>query len=319
MPKHHTFQIIGEKMSTLICLSVILLATIGFMVRPAMSADGSDTSGKVWFITGSSSGFGLEFAKAALERGDNVAATARRPEQLSTLREKFDNIIITQRLDVTNRAEAQSAVNEAIAHFGRIDIVVSNAGYGHFGAVEEFSEEEFRQQLETNLFGSFNVIQATLPILRKQRSGHIIQNSSIGGVVGVPLVGAYNASKWGIEGLCAALAQEIAPLGIKVSLVEPGPFSTNFMNAKQWTQNRIDDYAALTHQFHERTTDANHYENPHYVAKVVLKLADSENPPLHTLVGTGTVELVKKVYTKKIRDWEEWGDGTGYDLDAAKD
>src|ERR1035437_4203733 len=183
---------------------------------------------KNWFITGSSRGFGREWAIAALERGDAVAATARDTSTLDDLTDRFGDSVLPLKLDVTDRSAAFAAVRQAHDRFRRLDIVVNNAGYGHFGMVEEISEQEARDQIETNLFGALWVTQAALPFLREQGSGHIIQVSSIGGISAFPSVGIYHASKWGLEGISQALAQEVKEFGINVTLVEPGGFSTDW-------------------------------------------------------------------------------------------
>lgn len=183
---------------------------------------------KIWFITGASRGFGRAWASAALERGDKVAATARDTASLDDLAGKFGDALLPLRLDVTDREADFAAVAQAHKHFGRLDVVVNNAGYGHFGFVEELSEQDARDQLETNVFGALWITQAALPYLREQRGGHIIQVSSIGGITAFPLVGMYHASKWALEGLSQALAQEVAPFGVHVTLIEPGGFDTDW-------------------------------------------------------------------------------------------
>src|SRR3954471_10434053 len=183
---------------------------------------------KTWLITGTSRGFGREWAEAALERGDSVAATARDTSALDELVEKYGDAVLPISLDVTDRDADFAAVAQAHDHFGRLDVVVNNAGYGQFGFIEELSEAEARDQIETNLFGALWVTQAALPFLREQGSGHIIQVSSIGGISAFPMVGIYHASKWGLEGFSQALAQEVAGFGIHVTLVEPGGFSTDW-------------------------------------------------------------------------------------------
>ena len=181
-------------------------------------------SSKTWFITGTSRGFGREWTEAALARGDRVAATARNTDSLDDLVQQYGDAILPIALDVNDRAADFAAVKQAHDHFGRLDIVVNNAGYGHFGFVEEITEEEARAQIETNLFGALWITQAALPFLREQGSGHIIQVSSIGGISAFPLVGIYHASKWGLEGFSQALAQEVADFDIHVTLVDPGGF-----------------------------------------------------------------------------------------------
>jgi NAD(P)-dependent dehydrogenase (short-subunit alcohol dehydrogenase family) len=183
---------------------------------------------KTWFITGTSRGFGREWAIAALERGDNVAATARDTSTLDDLVQTYGERLLPIALDVTDRDADFAAVQQAHDRFGRLDVVINNAGYGHFGFVEELSEADVRDQLETNFFGALWVTQAALPIMREQGSGHIIQVSSIGGISAFPIVGAYHASKWALEGLSQSLAQEVAPFGIHVTLIEPGGFSTDW-------------------------------------------------------------------------------------------
>src|ERR1700761_4133081 len=183
---------------------------------------------KTWFITGTSRGFGREWAAAALERGDRVVGTARETSTTDDLAANYPDTFRVLPLDVTDRSAAFAAVKEAHDHFGELDIVVNNAGYGHFGTIEELTEEEARAQIETNLFGALWVTQATLPYLRERGSGHILQVSSIGGVSAFPTIGIYHASKWGLEGFSQALAQEVAGFGIHVTLIEPGGFSTDW-------------------------------------------------------------------------------------------
>src|SRR5260370_29374030 len=182
---------------------------------------------KTWFITGTSRGFGREWTKAALERGDRVAATARDPSTLDDLKTEHGDALLPLTLDVTSREAAFGAVKRAREHFGRLDIVVNNAGYGHFGMVEEISEQEARAQIETNLFGAIWITQAALPFLRAQGSGHVVQVSSVGGIGAFANQSAYHASKWALEAVSESLAAEVGPLGIRVTLVEPGLFGTD--------------------------------------------------------------------------------------------
>ena len=183
---------------------------------------------KTWFITGASKGFGREWAEAALERGDRVAATARSPETLEALVDSYGDAVLPISLDVTDRDADFDAVKLAADHFGRLDVVVNNAGYGHFGMIEELSEEDIRAQMETNFFGALWVTQAALPIMRAQESGHIIQVSSIGGISAFPAIGAYHASKWALEAFSQSLSLEVAGFGIHVTLVEPGGYATDW-------------------------------------------------------------------------------------------
>ncbi|MEO8095070.1 MAG: SDR family NAD(P)-dependent oxidoreductase, partial [Pseudolysinimonas sp.] len=206
---------------------------------------------KVWFITGTSRGFGHEWAKAALERGDRVAATARDIQSLDGLVAAHGDAILPITLDVTDRAAAFAAVAQAHEHFGRLDVVVNNAGYGHFGFVEEVTEAEARAQLETNVFGALWVTQAALPILRAQGAGHIIQVSSIGGISAFGGLGLYHASKWALEGLSQALAQEVAGFGIHVTLVEPGGFDTDWSGSSAVRSKSGADYAPVLAMMNE--------------------------------------------------------------------
>ncbi|HEV7655891.1 MAG TPA: SDR family NAD(P)-dependent oxidoreductase, partial [Mycobacteriales bacterium] len=197
---------------------------------------------KVWFITGTSKGFGREWAIAALERGDQVAATARDTNSLQDLVDEYGDAILPIRLDVTDRAADFAAVAQAHERFGRLDVVINNAGYGHFGFVEEITEAEARAQLETNLFGALWVTQAALPYLREQGSGHILQVSSIGGISAFPWVGIYHASKWALEGITQSLAQEVEQWGINVTSIEPGGYATDWSGPSGGFSDRLPAY-----------------------------------------------------------------------------
>src|SRR3954454_6532188 len=232
----------------------------------------SNTPGKTWFITGASRGFGREWTVAALERGDRVAATARDTGTLDDLVEKYGDALLPLRLDVTDREADFAAVRQAHEHFGRLDVVVNNAGYGQFGLIEELSEAEAREQLETNLFGALWVTQAALPLLRAQGSGHILQVSSIGGISAFPLVGIYHASKWALEGMSQALAQEVAPFGIKVTLVEPGGFSTDWAGSSARHSEQLDDYKAVREQAVEARTRRSAPGDPVATRTAILKV-----------------------------------------------
>src|SRR3954454_4070268 len=203
---------------------------------------------KVWFITGTSKGFGRVWAEAALERGDRGAATARDVSTLDALVEQYGDNVLPLALDVTDKAAIDAAVEQAHERFGALDVVVNNAGYGLFGTIEELTEEQARAQIETNLFGPLWVTQAALPILREQRSGHIIQVSSIGGVLAFPLLGLYHASKWGLEAFTQSLAAEVAPFGINVTIVEPGGYSTDWAGPSSVQAERLPAYEELWDQ-----------------------------------------------------------------------
>ncbi|MDP9027468.1 MAG: SDR family oxidoreductase [Actinomycetota bacterium] len=264
---------------------------------------------KIWFITGTSRGFGREWAVAALERGDKVAATARDVSSLDELVERFGDAILPLALDVTDRTADFAAVATAHEHFGRLDVVVNNAGYGHFGFIEEISEDEARRQLETNLFGALWVTQAALPFLREQRSGHIIQVSSIGGISAFPLVGIYHASKWALEGFSQSLAQEVAGFGIKVTLIEPGGFSTDWAGSSSSRSDMLPAYEAL----HEQVDAARRSRNsapgdPNASAAAILKIVDAAEPPLRVFFGTAPLGIAKADYASRLETWEKWND-----------
>lgn len=260
---------------------------------------------KVWFITGASKGFGREWTEAALERGDRVAATARRPETLDALVETYGDAVLPLQLDVTDRAADHAAVQRAAEHFGRLDVVVNNAGYGHFGMVEEVTEDELRAQMETNLFGATWVTQAALPILRAQGSGHIIQVSSIGGISAFPTVGAYHASKWALEGLSQSLAQEVAGFGIHVTLVEPGGFSTDWSGPSAARSEEIAAYADVREAAAQRPT-ANDPGDPKATRSAILKVVDAEEPPLRVFFGRVPLDIATKDYESRLATWNAW-------------
>src|SRR5215212_4292262 len=238
-------------------------------------------SARTWFITGSSRGFGREWAIAALERGDSVAATARDTGSLDDLVERFGDRILPLELDVTDRAAVFDAVETAHQRFGRLDVVVNNAGYGQFGLIEEVSEAEARAQFETNVFGALWVTQAALPILREQGSGHILQVSSIGGISAFPSVGAYHASKWALEGLSQALAQEVAQFGIHVTLIEPGGFATDWAGPSAKHSAPLPAYDAYREEVQRMRRERNPEPgDPVASGQAVLAIVDAEEPPL---------------------------------------
>jgi NAD(P)-dependent dehydrogenase (short-subunit alcohol dehydrogenase family) len=267
----------------------------------------NDVTEKVWFITGTSRGFGREWAIAALDRGDKVAATARDTATLADLVDKFGDAILPIPLDVTDRAADFAAVKQAHDHFGRLDVVVNNAGYGQFGFVEEVSEQDARDQIETNVFGALWVTQAALPYLREQRSGHIIQVSSIGGIVAFPNVGIYHASKWALEGFSQSLAQEVAPFGVHVTLIEPAGFSTDWSGSSSRTAEALPAYADL-HAENEKVRKTRWAApgDPKASAAAVLKVVDADEPPLRVFFGDAPLGLAKADYEQRLRTWEQW-------------
>jgi NAD(P)-dependent dehydrogenase (short-subunit alcohol dehydrogenase family) len=262
---------------------------------------------KVWFITGTSKGFGRIWAEAALERGDRVVATARNASTLDDLVDRHGDDVLALALDVTDKAAVDAAVARAHAHFGRLDVVVNNAGYGLFGFVEEVSETEARAQLETNLFGALWVTQAALPFLREQRSGHIIQVSSIGGVNAFPMVGLYHASKWGLEGFSQALAQEVAGFGIKVTLVEPTGYLTDWSGPSAAHAEPLAAYDETREQvMAARRARLSVPGDPEATGPAILELVDAEEPPLRLFLGRGTLDMIQAEYAKRIAEWERW-------------
>ncbi|MFB9311907.1 SDR family oxidoreductase [Nocardioides plantarum] len=264
---------------------------------------------KIWFITGASRGFGREWSIAALERGDRVAATARDTSTLDDLVEKYGDAVLPIELDVTDHDADVAAVGRAHEHFGRLDVVVNNAGYGHFGFVEELTEAEFRAQMETNVFGAMWVTQAALPFLREQGSGHILQVSSIGGISAFPLVGAYHASKWALEGFSQALAQEVAGFGIHVTLIEPGGFATDWGGSSASRSAGLPAYDALREQVAEqRKQRGGTPGDPTASAAAVLRIVDAEEPPLRAFLGSAPLGIAKADYESRLATWEQWQD-----------
>jgi NAD(P)-dependent dehydrogenase (short-subunit alcohol dehydrogenase family) len=261
---------------------------------------------KVWFITGAGRGFGRMWATAALQRGDKVAATARDTESLESLVKKFGAAVLPLQLDVTNRDAVFAAIAHTHAHFGSLDIVLSNAGFGHQGAVEEVSELEARAQLDTNLFGTMWVAQAALPFFRKQNSGHLIAVSSVLGVCAIPNFGVYCASKFAVEGLLDSLSQEVAPYGVHVTLVEPGGYATDFNSPSSSKQSmpkpEYDSVRAnLATQFESYV-----FGDPAATSAAILELADSEEPPLRLALGAGTVPQIVETYNARLATWRSW-------------
>jgi NAD(P)-dependent dehydrogenase (short-subunit alcohol dehydrogenase family) len=262
---------------------------------------------KTWFITGASRGFGREWTIAALERGDTVAATARDTATLDDLVAKFGDSLLPLRLDVTDREAVFAAVKDAHDRFGRLDVVVNNAGYGHFGMVEELSEADARDQIETNVFGALWVTQAALPYLREQGSGHILQVSSIGGISAFPNIGMYHASKWALEGMSQALAQEVADFGIKVTLIEPAGYSTDWSGASARHSTPNPAYDGVREKAQQlRATRQATPGDPVATRDAVLKVVDAENPPLRIFFGESPLATATKDYESRLATWREW-------------
>lgn len=260
---------------------------------------------KVWFITGSSKGFGRVWAEAALARGDRVAATARNEDTLSGLVEKYGDRVAAIKLDVTDKQAVDAAIAEAHRRFGRLDVVINNAGYGHFGAIEEITEAEARAQMETNVFGALWVTQAALPIMRAQGSGHIIQISSIGGVNAFPNIGMYHASKWALEGFSQALSIEVADLGIHVTLVEPAGFSTDWGGPSAVRSKPMAVYEPARQKTAQRRATVVPGD-PEATGPAMLALVDAPEPPLRVFFGDVGLPMIRQEYASRLANWEKW-------------
>jgi NAD(P)-dependent dehydrogenase (short-subunit alcohol dehydrogenase family) len=260
---------------------------------------------KVIFITGASRGFGKLWAEAFLKRGDKVAATARDLNSLNDLSKKYGNALLPIKLDVTNRSAVFEAIGQAQKHFGRLDVVINNAGYGLFGAVEETSEQEARDQMEANFFGLLWVTQAALPILREQRSGHIIQVSSVLGIVTLPVLGLYNASKFAVEGLSETLADEVKGFGIHITLVEPNGYATDWSGASAIQTKQIPEYQPVRDAF-AAAAAGDIWGVPEATSKAILTLVDNPNPPLRLFLGKMALPWTKQVYSGKLATWEQY-------------
>ncbi len=263
---------------------------------------------KVWFITGASKGMGFEITRAALEKGDKVIATSRNAD---TLLEKFGEHgvhLLPINLDITNEKEVQNAISKGIDKFGKIDVVVNNAGYNLLGNIEEISDAEFRKTMDVNVFAVAQILRNVMPNLRKQNSGHIINISSMMGYMSYSGNGSYSASKYAVIGLSEALAQEVAPFGIKVTILAPGTFRTNFMNQETLSvaQHKIDAYDLDTQIAQFTGFDGKQLGDPKKLAAVVLQLAEMPNPPLHLPLGSDSYHAILEVRKKEKEELEQW-------------
>jgi NAD(P)-dependent dehydrogenase (short-subunit alcohol dehydrogenase family) len=264
---------------------------------------------RVWLITGASSGLGRALAEAVLDAGHRVVATARDPESVTDLERRHPGQALAARLDVTRPDDARTALASATEAFGRVDVVVNNAGYGLFGALEELDDEQLRRQFETNVFGPVNVIRAALPQLRRQGSGHIVQISSLEGVAPI-LAGetAYAATKFAAEGLCEALAMEVRHLGIRVTIVEPGPVRTDFAAGSVAEPSQIDDYDASVGEalrLFEQLA-GNQPNDPARVAAAVVEAIEADEPPLRLVLGTEAVDAVRAKLDGQRDELDAW-------------
>jgi len=263
---------------------------------------------KTWLITGGSRGLGRAFTVAALEAGDRVVAGARKPEQLAELEHRFGKSIRTISLDVTDEAQARRAVETAIETFGALDVLVNNAGYGNVSPIEDTPVQEFREQIETNLFGVIIMTKAVLPHFREQKRGHIIQVSSIGGRIGPVGRAPYAAAKFGVEGFSESLSKEVGPLGIKVTILEPGGFRTDFAGSSTELREGRPEYAATvgaTARF-QREYDGRQPGDPAKAAAVLLQVVSLTEPPLRLLLGSDSYAAAEKSALEKLTADQQW-------------
>jgi len=267
---------------------------------------------KVWFITGSSRGLGRALTETVLEAGHQVVATARQPEQLADLGITYGKQLRTVKLDVKSPAEAEKAVAAAVEAFSRIDVVVNNAGYGFMGAFEEMTSDQFKGQVDTNFWGVVHVTRAVLPVLRKQGSGHIIQITSIGGRNAFPSLSAYHAAKFAVEGFSESLAQEIGPLGLKLTLVEPGGFRTDWAGASMAYAKSMAAYAPVMDAIrcYMEKHSGQQPGDPLKAARVILQLVEMNEPPLRLPLGNDAMALLRHGYKTNAEELERWADLT---------
>ncbi|RYZ42521.1 MAG: SDR family NAD(P)-dependent oxidoreductase [Sphingobacteriales bacterium] len=266
------------------------------------------TQNKVWFITGASRGFGSIWAEAALRRGDKVAATARNVDSIAHLKEQFGDQVLTLELDVTNAEQAKTTVQQAFDHFGRIDVLLNNAGYSLVGTIEESTAADVKAMYDTNIFGTISVIQAALPLLRKQGGGHILGVSSNVGHVTLPVIGYYCSSKWAFEAIHESLAAEIAQFNIKVTIIEPGAYATEFGSQESLKfAAGMDIYKDYKEQFFG-TLKSMERGDPKATPNAIFSVVDAENPPLRLFLGSHCLPLMRSTYDERLVTWEAWAD-----------
>ena len=265
-----------------------------------------ENSNKVWFITGASRGFGRVWAEAALKRGDKVAATARSLASIAELNEEYGDNVLTLELDITNPDQAKTAVAQAHAHFGRLDIVLNNAGYSLVGTIEEASAGEVKAMYETNIFGTLAVIKAALPLLREQGYGHILGTSSNLGHVTLPVIGYYCSSKWAFEAIHESLAAEVKPFGIKVTIIEPGAYATEFGSPESLKfATGMDVYENFKNDFFTRLRTMKRGD-PDATPQALFQVVDAENPPLRFNLGSHNLDWTRGAYAERLATWEAW-------------
>ncbi len=263
---------------------------------------------KTWFITGASRGFGRIWAEAALRRGDQVTATARNLADVADLSESFGGAVLPLALDVTSSEQVKHVVSQAYTHFGRLDVLVNNASGSLLAATEEASDEQIRDLFDTNYIGMVRVLRSALPLLRQQGGGHILGVSSGLGITSLPLIGFYCATKWAVEAMHEALAQEVKSFGIKVTLVEPAAYATGFGKSAK-IADVLEPYADFRKQVMERLSTIERGD-PRATSDAILKLVDTENPPLRLGLGATILSRARAAYTERIATWEAWEDVT---------
>jgi NAD(P)-dependent dehydrogenase (short-subunit alcohol dehydrogenase family) len=262
---------------------------------------------RTWLITGSSRGLGRALAEAVLDAGHQLVATARDPGQLADLVDRYPDRARAVALDVTDRAQADAAIQAAIDAFGRLDVLVNNAGYANVNSIEDFSEEDFRAQIETNLWGVINVTRAALPVLREQGSGHIVQISSVGGRDTAPGVGPYQTAKWAVEGFSGVLQKEVAPLGIHVTLIEPGGFRTDWAGSSMTVHDIREAYRPTVGVLSDRRRSGAPFPgDPVKGAQAILRITEVDDPPLRLLLGSDAYAVARAADEAKIASDERW-------------
>ena len=276
------------------------------MVHQNDNSNNASSNPKIWFITGTSRGFGRVWTEAILKRGDKVAATARNLASIADFKEKYGENVLTLELDVTNHEQAKKAVEQAHAHFGRLDIVFNNAGYSLVGTIEEAKTDEVRALFETNVYGPLAVIQAALPLLRKQGGGHILGTSSNLGHVTLPVIGYYCSTKWAFEAIHESLAEEVKQFGIKVTIIEPGAYATEFGSPESLKFSEgMELYAEYKEAFFGQLTSMER-GNPEATPQALFQVVDAENPPLRFLLGSQNLPWLRKDYAERMEEWEKW-------------
>jgi NAD(P)-dependent dehydrogenase (short-subunit alcohol dehydrogenase family) len=262
---------------------------------------------RVWFITGASTGFGRELAMAALAKGDCVVATARNIAHVKELEERYPTHVRAVHLDVTHLTDIHMAIEIGVTTFGRIDVLVNNAGYALFGMIEDVNEVQIRQQFETNVFGLLNMTRAVLPLMRKQKFGHILNIASSLGIVGLPVFGIYGATKHAVEGFSEALAQEVAGFGIKVTIVEPGSFKTDFASRSLVLIKPTPAYSPV-HEALSRAWRDSPAGDPTKAAQAMIKVVEAENPPLRLVLGADALGMIRHKFNSVLTEQMQWKD-----------